>query len=109
MPKTADELAADGEAARKDGRLVMTLLPAQEWMAVSLQVPFIRSEPIPSAGREAGQEFYFAIAHPDIASDLRLTPRERWRMEHRAERMRRKGVAPPAPMIGSIEGIRFYA
>lgn len=71
MPKTADELAADGEVA--------------------------------------SDECYFFIFRPDMVRDLGLTPRERWRMEYRAERMRRKGIAPPELMLGSIEGIRFYA
>lgn len=53
------------------------------------------------------QEFYVVVVHPDIASALRLTPRERWKMEYRAERMRRRGVELSAAAMGSIEGIRW--
>lgn len=53
------------------------------------------------------QEYYIVVAHPDIARELVLTPRERWKMEHRAERMRRRGIEPPAASLGSIEGIRW--
>lgn len=47
MTKSADQLADDGEALQRTGTLVVVLSPAQEWMAIEQQVPFIRGAPIP--------------------------------------------------------------
>ncbi len=41
---TADELATEGERRSKLGHLVVFLYPSQEWMAVKMQVPFLRYE-----------------------------------------------------------------
>ena len=53
------------------------------------------------------QEFYVVFVHPDIASALRLTPQERWKIEYRAERLRRRGIELSAAAMGSIVGIRW--
>lgn len=45
--KTADQLAAEGKRLHGLGNLVVFLYRSQEWMAVQLQVPFLRCEPIP--------------------------------------------------------------
>jgi hypothetical protein len=54
---TADELVAEGHRLHKLGNFVVFLPPAQEWMAVQTQMPFLRSEKIPVApqSRAAGQ------------------------------------------------------
>lgn len=43
-PLTADELVAEGRRLSDRGELVMFLYPSQEWMAVEMQVPFLRYE-----------------------------------------------------------------
>lgn len=40
--KTADELVALGEKLQKLGQFIVYLYPSQEWMAVELQMPFVR-------------------------------------------------------------------
>ena len=40
---------------------------------------------------EDGREYYVAIVHPSWAKMLELSPREKWKMRYREERMRRKG------------------
>ena len=41
---TADELVAEGKRLHQLGNLVVFLYPSQEWMAVELQIPFLRYE-----------------------------------------------------------------
>jgi len=56
--RTAEELVADGERLHRLGNLVVFLYPSQEWMAVRVQMPFLRYErmqEIPGS-RDAGQE-----------------------------------------------------
>lgn len=49
MPKdkTADELVKEGRRFSDAGRFVVFLYPSQEWMAVKLQIPFLRYGKIP--------------------------------------------------------------
>jgi hypothetical protein len=56
MPKTADELVAEGRHLSAKGDLVVFLYPFQEWMAVETQTPFLRYEKMPTIGqsRRAG-------------------------------------------------------
>ncbi len=46
---TADELVAKGMRLSKLGHLVVYLYPSQEWMAVQVQMPFLRNAPMPTS------------------------------------------------------------
>jgi hypothetical protein len=36
-----------------------------------------------------------------------LTPKERWKLKHRSERMARSGRRDPTPEIGAVKGFKF--
>jgi hypothetical protein len=40
--KSAEELVAEGRRCSERGEFVLFLYPSQEWMAVEMQVPFLR-------------------------------------------------------------------
>jgi hypothetical protein len=47
----------------------------------------------PKMTLDDGREVYVLAIHPRMYVDLQLSPRERWKMTAREERMRRKGYA----------------
>ena len=53
--------------------------------------------------------FFAAIVHPSAINALRLTPREKWKMAYRSERMACRGVSSPLVIaaLGSVDGVRF--
>lgn len=53
--RTADELVAEGRHLSDHGALIVFLYPSQEWMAVELQMPFLRYERIPTNGERSPQ------------------------------------------------------
>jgi hypothetical protein len=45
VPKSADELAAEGTAMMRAGHIMVSLHPEQEWLAVQAQCAFVRLKP----------------------------------------------------------------
>ena len=57
-------------------------------------------------------DYYTVLLHPDIERDIRslLTPKEKWKLDYRVERMRLKGMSQKVVVrgeIGSMNGYRF--
>lgn len=61
---------------------------------------------------DAAMNAYVVFMHPDNAADLfrSLTPKEKWKLAYRAERLKLKGMTDgwkASGAIGSWEGVRF--
>lgn len=57
-----------------------------------------------------GYEAYVVVMSDDFMKALELTPRDKWKIKYRSERMERKGYKPkPTPQgeIGRIQSIVF--
>jgi hypothetical protein len=53
---------------------------------------------------------WYCLLHPDFEAALELTPKERWKIAYRTERMRLKGYARELSNtgeMGSFENFRF--
>jgi Spy/CpxP family protein refolding chaperone len=53
--------------------------------------------------------FREVIMHPSMMDALRLTPKQRWKLRYREERMARKGQKDPVieSRVGTWQGVRF--
>ncbi len=47
----------------------------------------------PKMTLDDGREVYVMAIHPSMFASLLLSPKEKWKMRYREERMRRKGYA----------------
>jgi hypothetical protein len=52
MMLTADDLVEEGKRLNRIGKLVVFLHPSQEWMAVHVQMPFLRYSRIPVSAKQ---------------------------------------------------------
>ena len=52
---------------------------------------------------------YVAIGHPVMLDELQLTPKEKWKIQYRKQRMAKKGLKDPEILIelGHFNGIKF--
>ena len=52
---------------------------------------------------------YVAILHPITLDELQLTPKEKWKIQYRKQRMAKKGLKDPEVSIelGCFNGIKF--
>ena len=60
------------------------------------------------------KEFYMFFMHPSVAADLMriMTPKEKWKMQYRSERLRRQGMEPEKLIHGQLvryESLRFIS
>lgn len=51
MALTANELVEKGQYLADKGNLVIFLYPSQEWMALKVQMPYLRYEKIPTKAK----------------------------------------------------------
>lgn len=55
-------------------------------------------------------DFYIIEMHPEVIAEMQLTPKEKWKIWYRGERMRRKGKIEPSFVhgeIGAVQGFKF--
>ena len=53
------------------------------------------------------KDFYMFFVHPSVAADLMriMTPKEKWKLQYRSERLRRQGKEPEKLVQGQL--VRF--
>lgn len=53
---------------------------------------------------------YVFMIHPKWVELLNLTPKEKWKIKYRGERLAKKGIFEPVPLVevGSINGFVYH-